>query len=70
MKANEVIGALAGLRTLNERFAWCYKNGLPPVARHVGSGGVFQVKEVNGVTRVQISACRYNCAWVVELPSI
>ena len=72
MKTNEVISALSSIRTLNERFAWCYKNGLSPVTRHMGKGGVFQVKEVNGVTRVQISAGwgRYNYAWVVELPSI
>ena len=69
MKANEVISALSSIRTLNERFAWCYKNGLSPVTRWMGKGGVFQVKEVNGVTRVQISSgCgRYNYAWVVEL---
>ena len=69
MKANEVISSLAGLRTLNERFAWCYENGLHPVTRNMGSGGVFQVKEVSGVTRVQISSGwgRYNYAWVVEL---
>ena len=44
MKANEVISALSSIRTLNERFAWCYKNGLNPVTRHMGTGGVFQVK--------------------------
>ncbi len=72
MKTNEVISALSGMRTLGERFAWCYNNGLSPVTRHMGAGGVFQVKDVDGVTRVQISAGwgRYNYPWVVELPSI
>lgn len=72
MKANEVISALSGMRTLSERFAWCYKHGLNPVTRNMGTGGVFQAKAVNGVTRVQISSGwgRYNYAWVVELPSI
>ena len=69
MKANEVIEGLSKIRTLNERFAWCYKHGLSPVTRWMGKGGVFHVKEVNGITRVQISAGwgRYNYAWVVEL---
>ncbi len=69
MKANEVIEGLSKIRTLNERFAWCYKNGLNPITRRMGTGGVFQVKEVAGVTRVQISSGwgLYNYAWVVEL---
>ena len=69
MKANELVSALSSIRTLNERFAWCYKNGLDPVTRHMGPGGVFQVKVVKGVTRVQILSSwgRYNYAWVVEL---
>ena len=73
MKTNELVSTLKSIRIISERINFCEENNIEVKKCKMGTGGVFQIKEMkNGEKRLQISHGwgRYNyanCAIITKL---